>query len=121
MTIYNITDYGAVADSNTVCTKAIQRAIDLCGEGQTVYIPKGCFVSGALFLKSNMTLFHGEMKENRGKRGRALCIRNTENVTLKNITIRQSPAWCLHLVYCTNVLIDGAHISGISATKTAPL
>lgn len=171
MTIYNITDYGAVADSNTVCTKAIQRAIDLCGEGQTVYIPKGCFVSGALFLKSNMTLFleegarllgsgdirdfplmgypyegidqlcyaslintdgsphqnitidgrgtidangvalfHGEMKENRGKRGRALCIRNTKNVTLKNITIRQSPAWCLHLVYCTNVLIEGIKV-----------
>lgn len=171
MKTYNIIDYGAVPDGSTLNTQAIQRAIDLCGEGQTVYIPRGCFVSGALYLKSNMTLFleegarllgssdirdfplmgypyegvdqlcyaslintdgaphrnitidgkgaidangvalfHGEMKENRGKRGRALCIRNTENVTLKNITIRQSPAWCLHLVYCTNVLIEGIKV-----------
>ena len=56
--IYNILDYGAKADDTLVKnTKAIQAAIDACIEGETVYIPKGTFVSGALFLKSNMTLF----------------------------------------------------------------
>lgn len=57
MPIYNITDYGAVPDTGAVCTEAIQRAVDMCEKGGTVYIPKGSFVSGAIFLKSNMTLF----------------------------------------------------------------
>lgn len=37
MSQYNITDYGALADGKTMCTEAIQRAIDLCGKGDTVY------------------------------------------------------------------------------------
>ena len=54
--IYNILDFGAKADSSTINTKSIQSAIDACSAGGTVLIPKGIFVSGALFLKSNMTL-----------------------------------------------------------------
>ena len=171
MKLFNVTDYGAVADGKTVCTEPIQRAIDLCCEGGRVVIPKGTFRSGALYLKSNMTLyleagarllgsdntedfplrgysfegydqicyasllntdgapyrnitidgsgtidangeklFAAEMSENKGKRGRAVCIRNTENVTIKNVTIRQSPAWGLHLIYCTNVIVDGVNV-----------
>lgn len=55
--IFNIIDYGAKGDSTTVNTKAIQKAIDDCTSGGTVIIPKGVFLSGALFLKSNMTLY----------------------------------------------------------------
>lgn len=55
--IYNIVDFGAKADSLVVNTKSIQKAIDACATGGTVYIPKGIFLSGALFLKSNMTLY----------------------------------------------------------------
>jgi polygalacturonase len=55
--IYNILDYGARADSSHTNTKFIQAAIDACTEGGTVFIPGGTFVSGALYLKSNMTLF----------------------------------------------------------------
>ncbi len=55
--IYNILDYGAKNDTAIKNTKAIQAAIDACAAGGTVYIPKGTFVSGALFLKSNMTLY----------------------------------------------------------------
>ena len=168
---YSIVDYGAMPDGQTVCTREIQRAIDLCEKGGTVYIPAGTFVTGALFLKSDMTLyleegarllgsdnvsdfpvmgypfegldqlcyaslintsgapcrnitidgegtidangaklFAAEMSENRGKRGRAVCIRNTENLTIRDVKIRQSPAWCLHLIYCENVLLDNIEV-----------
>ena len=55
--IYNILDFGAKDNSSFKNTKAIQAAINACTKGGTVYIPKGTFVSGALFLKSDMTLF----------------------------------------------------------------
>ncbi len=55
--IYNILDYGAKDDTLLNNTRAIQAAINACSEDGTVYIPKGIFVSGALFLKSNMTLY----------------------------------------------------------------
>lgn len=165
MSIYKITDYGAKADGKTVCTGEIQRAIDLCEKGGTVYVPKGTFLTGALFLKSDMTLridgtllasgdlddfpvmgypyegldqlcykslintggaphqnitiegdgeinangkalFQGELSDPAVKRGRAVCIRNTDHVRICGVTIRQSPAWCLHLIYCRHVQID---------------
>lgn len=171
MAVYNIRDFGAVSDSVTVCTEVIQRVIDICGKGDTVYIPEGDFISGAIFLKSNMTLFleegarligsgnvedfpvmsypyegfdqlcyaslintdsaphknitiegrgeinangralfGAEMSDKRVKRGRAVCIRNTDNVIIRGVKIRQSPAWCLHLVYCRNLLIKNIEI-----------
>lgn len=57
MRVYNIIEYGAVPDGKINCTKAIQRAIDLCGKGEKVYVPKGDFITGAVFLKSNMILY----------------------------------------------------------------
>ena len=55
--VFNILDYGAKADGATKNTAAIQKAIDACTKNGTVYIPAGTFVSGALYLKSNMTLY----------------------------------------------------------------
>ncbi|TCD05607.1 glycoside hydrolase family 28 protein [Pedobacter frigidisoli] len=54
--IFNILDYGAKADAS-INTKEIQATINACSKGGTVYIPKGKFISGALFLKSDMTLY----------------------------------------------------------------
>ena len=166
-----ITEYGAVADGSTINTAAIQAAIDACPEGGIVQVPAGVFCTGAIFLKSNMTLhlekgakllgspettdyplmkyrwegketlcyaslintreggkenisltgegvidangmqlFLKELKEQKGARGRAVCLRNVTGVVISGITIRQSPAWCLHLVYCNNVVIDGIEV-----------
>src|SRR5208283_1637062 len=54
-----ITDFGAVADNKTVNTKAIQAAIDKCAsnkKGGIVVVPKGTFLSGAIFLKQGVNL-----------------------------------------------------------------
>ena len=55
---FNVADYGAVGNGTTMCTEAIQKAVDACASagGGTVYIPAGQYLSGAIFLKSNVTL-----------------------------------------------------------------
>ena len=54
----NISDCGAVGDGRTVNTKAIQKAIDECHAtgGGRVMIANGDYVTGTLFLKSNVIL-----------------------------------------------------------------
>lgn len=54
--VYNITDFGASCGEGVVNTGAIQKAIDSCTVGGTVYVPAGVFYTGALYLHSNMTL-----------------------------------------------------------------
>ena len=54
--VLNVTDFGAKGDGATLNTKVIQKAIDACPKGGTVLIPEGTFLSGALYLKSYMTL-----------------------------------------------------------------
>lgn len=171
--IFDITSFGAVGDGRTINTEAIQNAINGCTYGGKVYIPRGTFLSGALFLKSNMTLyieeggvllgsedtahyplmiyrfeglettcyasfintaFEGvryenitiagpgkidangtklrkkEITESKGKPGRAVCLRNVDNIYLHNITVKQSPAWCVHLIYCNHVTVNNIKI-----------
>lgn len=59
---YSITDWGAKNDSTTVQTKAIQTTIDLASRngGGVVVIPKGTFLSGALFFKPKTHLYISE-------------------------------------------------------------
>lgn len=54
---YNILHYGA--ETNKLSTQAIQNAIDDCNHngGGTVFVPAGEFISGTIFLKSNVHLF----------------------------------------------------------------
>lgn len=61
-TAWNISEFGAVADGETVNTEAIQKAIDACSEagGGKVIIDKGIYVSGTILLKSNVELHVAE-------------------------------------------------------------
>jgi polygalacturonase len=55
---YNILDYGAIADATTINTKAIQAAIDHCSQtGGKVIVPAGVFITGTLYIKSNVTIY----------------------------------------------------------------
>jgi Glycosyl hydrolases family 28 len=56
--VMNVRELGAVPDGKTLCTEAIQKAIDRCNGagGGTVYLPPGVYLSGTLFLKSHVTL-----------------------------------------------------------------
>ena len=55
---YNIVDYGAKPDGQTLNTLFIQDAIDACltNGGGTVVVPPGKFVTGTLTLKDHVNL-----------------------------------------------------------------
>ncbi|SCY41687.1 Pectate lyase superfamily protein [Nonlabens sp. Hel1_33_55] len=55
---FSILDYGAVADGTTDNTAAIKNAIESCNAagGGKVIIPEGRFLTGAIYLKSNVNL-----------------------------------------------------------------
>ncbi len=168
--------FGAVGDGKTLNTPAIQKAIDACPEGGEVRVPAGIFVSGAIFLKSAITLYLDEGAIIRGSesiddypvvqgrwggvettafaslvngstldgdeihdlviagsgrldgsgeilapleeaasglhaRGRTLCIHHGRDIYLTGVTIGHSPAWCLHLIYCRGVTVNGITVN----------
>ena len=56
--LYNVLNFGAKGDGETLDTKAIQEAIVKASQdgGGTVYFPAGKYISGTLFMKSNVHL-----------------------------------------------------------------
>lgn len=56
--LFNVRDYGAAGNGQTLDTQAIQAAIDACERqgGGTVFFPSGKYVSGSIFLRSHITL-----------------------------------------------------------------
>ncbi len=208
MSTYNIKDFGALGDGVTLNTAAIQAAIDACDKNGRVVIPRGTYLCGPIFLKSDMTLyleegatllgsgdmadyplyryrfegreqlchasliqtadirdmtgenavresavredtfsFYGEAawetgyiaEESKrlknitiegkgtidangsalrrqmldagiGIRGRAMALRNVDNLVIRDVTVRHSPAWCVHTIYCRNVLLENVTI-----------
>ena len=55
---YVLTDYGVTIDSTVIQTSAIQQVIDYCAEegGGVIVVPKGTFLTGALFFKKGTHL-----------------------------------------------------------------
>ena len=61
---FNVLEFGAVSDTTTLNTLAIQKAIDKCAEkGGKVIVPAGKYVSGTINLKSNVELYLEEEAE----------------------------------------------------------
>jgi hypothetical protein len=103
---YNIIDFGAKPGGKTLCTPAIQKAIDECAEsgGGTVYLPSGTWLTGTIYLEDHVTLWLDSgclllgSKEKKDY-GRPHKLRNSEDQSfsywgilagknLKNISIR---------------------------------
>ncbi len=55
---FNVLDYGAVGDGETLCTTAIQKAIDECAKagGGKVIVPTGKYLTAPIFLRSDVHL-----------------------------------------------------------------
>jgi polygalacturonase len=55
---FNVLDNGAIRDGSAPSTASIQKTIDLCGHhgGGTVFIPAGTYVTGTIWMRSNITL-----------------------------------------------------------------
>ncbi len=56
---FNITDYGANGNGTTLCTEAINKAIQDCNKsgGGRVYVPPGKYLSGTIVMKDNVELY----------------------------------------------------------------
>ena len=56
--VFNIVDFGAIADEKTLNTLAINQAIKKCSEsgGGTVLVPEGEFLTGAIHMEDNVNL-----------------------------------------------------------------
>ena len=56
---FAISDYGAVGDGKTDCTQAINKAITAANKagGGRVVVPAGTYLTGAIYLKSNVNLY----------------------------------------------------------------
>ncbi len=54
--VANVVDFGAVGDGRTLCTIGIQAAINACAAagGGKVLVPPGKYLTGPIFLKSNL-------------------------------------------------------------------
>ncbi len=62
---YNVLDFGAIGDGETLNTKAVQKAIDACAVagGGRVFFPKGQYVLSSVFLKSNVEIVFDDATE----------------------------------------------------------
>jgi len=54
--VVNVLDFGAVGDGRTLCTAGIQAAVNACAAagGGKVFVPPGKYLTGPIFLKSNL-------------------------------------------------------------------
>ena len=107
--VFKIEQYGAVGDSLTVNTKAIQNAIDACSEkgGGVVLFSKGGYVTGTIRLKSGVML---EVSDNAKILGSTSISDYPEKIEAFKSVMSENHMYRQSLIYaekCVNVGIRG--------------
>jgi polygalacturonase len=107
--VFKVEDFGAVGDSQTVNTKAIQKAIDICSEkgGGVVLFSKGKYVTGTIDLKSGVML---EVAKNAMVLGSTKIADYPERIEAFKSVMSENHAYRQSLIYaekCVNVGIRG--------------
>ena len=136
---YNVRHFGAVADGKSNDADAINRAITTCNAagGGTVFLPSGVYATGAIHLKSNVTLaldagatlkalpdvdtavLIGENLENvniygpgtldgMGKNG--VTLQHCKNIEIRNLTIYNGGDSAILAIGCDGMLIDNVNV-----------
>ncbi|MBR7098912.1 MAG: hypothetical protein IKC59_05805 [Clostridia bacterium] len=108
--ICNIKDFGAIGDSTTLNTQAIQKAIDVCFEngGGQVLVTDGTYMFGTIILRSDVEL---HIAANATLLGSPKCEDYPERADVKHVDSKKLPRWrnaCY--IYCEdseNVSITG--------------
>lgn len=108
--IFNVKEFGAVADGTTMNTQAIQKAIDACFEngGGQVLVEGGTYMFGTIVLRSNVEL---HIAANATLLGSPKCEDYPERADVKHVNSDKLPRWrngCY--IYCEeseNVAITG--------------
>lgn len=90
--VYNIKDYGAVADGKTLNTAAIQRTIDACFEngGGRVLVEGGTYMFGTVIMRSNVEL---HIAANATLLGSPRCEDYPERDDVKHVRSELLPRW----------------------------
>lgn len=52
-------------------------------------------------------------------RPRLVCFKNCDNVNISGLNLRRQAIWCLHILYCKNVKIDGLNIDSVVGTPSS--
>ena len=124
-THFNVTDFGAIGDGITKATSALQNAIDVCHNsgGGKVLLPAGDYLSGSIYLKSNVELHLAAGARIVGSAD--LEDYNAEDIFPENIAFSSENVTARHLIIAyrqENISITGqGTIDGNSAQLFDPL
>ena len=105
--VFNVKDFGAKGDGRTDDAPAIQRTIDhtTAAGGGRVYFPAGTFLSGPLFLKSNIEI-HLD--------GAATLLANPDERVYTHSAFRENPGE-------GTIWIGGEHIENVAFSGTGEI
>jgi len=161
--VVNIMDFGIDSTGKILETEKMQKAIDTLEKDGVLYLPPGIYQAGAIYLKSNMTLYlaggavlkgapsyihypldnigrrmlmisdctdvtikgrgiidgNGAAVRAGGEKAHLVTIKNSEDVLVEDVFLRDSGSWNTHILCCDRVTIRNIKmINDVTLTNT---